>query len=260
MKKEVLMALATFSGAVAAPPDDLALAKEALAKWVETRRLISLEKQQWTLEREMLDKRIELMQSERDALVENIKETEHLIADADRKHSNLMEENEALKSASTVLEGQISDIERGVLKILPALPPPVQRQVKPLSRRIPETAETALTLSERYQNVIGIVNELNKRAGEITVVSEVRELPDGDPAEMQTLYLGYAQAFYFKNRRDNIAGVGHPTGEGWVWEPNNNIAAQVADSVSILKNEKVAEFVLLPLGVEQAPKSEKNGN
>ena len=118
-----------------------------------------------------------------------------------------------------------------------------------MSQRIPLKAESDLTLSERYQNVIGVVNELNKTAGEITVVSEVRELPDGSSAEVQTLYLGYARAFYCTNKGD-IAGVGYPGEQGWNWEPNDAIAQQVADSIAILKNEKVAEFIPLPLSVD----------
>lgn len=232
-----------------AQASELELTKETLAKWVETRKLISLEKEQWVLEQEVLADRIDLVTSERDSLVQKIAETEELITDADKKRTALVEENDALKAASASLVKKITALERGVLALLPRLPEPVQARIKPLSQRIPLKAETDLTLSERYQNVIGVVNELNKTAGEITVVSEVRELPDGSSAEVQTLYLGYARAFYCTNKGD-IAGVGYPGEQGWNWEPNDAIAQQVADSIAILKNEKVAEFIPLPLSVD----------
>ena len=81
------------------------------------------------------------------------------------------------------------------------------------------------------------------------MVSEVRELPDGSTAEVQTLYIGYARAYYCTNKGD-IAGTGYPTAEGWKWEPDNSIAQQVADSIAILKNEKVAEFIPLPVTID----------
>ena len=54
-------------------------------------------------------------------------------------------------------------------------------------------------------------------------------------------------ALYCTNKGD-IAGVGYPTDQGWVWESNDAIAQEVADSISILKNEKVAEFILYHCG------------
>ena len=143
-----------------AQASELELTKETLAKWVETRKLISLEKEQWVLEQEVLADRIDLVTSERDSLVQKIAETEELITDADKKRTALVEENDALKAASASLVKKITALERGVLALLPRLPDPVQARIKPLSQRIPLKAETDLTLSERYQNVIGVVNEV----------------------------------------------------------------------------------------------------
>lgn len=249
MKKHILIILVAASGMADVRAADLDLTKETLSKWVETRKLISEEKEKWELEREMLGDRIDLVRTEHDDLSRKIHETQSLITDADKKREDLVKENDELKNASATLVNRIFSLERGVLSLLPGLPVPVQDRIKPLSQRIPQTEETDLSLSERYQNVVGIINELNKGANEITVVSEVRELPDGSTAEVQTLYLGYACAYYCSNKGD-IAGVGHPTPNGWKWEPDNSIAQQVADSISILKNEKVAEFVPLPISID----------
>lgn len=249
MKKQIMMILAASSVAAFVQADELDLTKETLSKWVETRKLISEEKEKWELEREVLGDRIDLVRSERDSLSKKIHETQSLITDADKKREDLVKENDSLKNASATLVNRIFTLERGVLSLLPSLPEPVQDHIKPLSQRIPKTEKTELSLSERYQNVVGIINELNKGANEITVVSEVKELPDGSSAEAQTLYIGFARAYYCTNKGD-IAGVGYPTANGWKWEPDNAIAQQVADSISILKNEKVAEFIPLPVSVD----------
>ncbi len=250
MKRKIHIILAGLSLAAAVRAQDLEKSREMLSKWVETRKLISEEKQKWELEREMLGDRIELVRTERDSLSKKIHETQSLITDADRKREGLVKENDALKSASATLENRIASLERGVLDLLPTLPAPVQERIKPLSQRIPKTQETDLTLSERYQNVVGIINELNKGANEISVVSEVRELPGGSSVEVQTIYLGYACAYYCSNKGD-IAGTGRPAPGGWTWTPDNAIAQQVADAISIFKNEKVAEFVPLPVSIDK---------
>lgn len=250
MKKQTGLILAACGVLAAAQAQDLDTTRETLSEWVEVRKLISEEKEKWALEREVLSDRIDLVRTERDTLASKIHETQSLITDADKKREDLVKENDGLKNASATLVNRIYTLEREVLALLPALPVPVQERIKPLSQRIPKSEETELSLSERYQNVIGIINELNKGAGEITVVSEVRELPDGSSAEVQTLYLGYARAYYCTNKGD-IAGFGYPTAQGWKWEADNTIARQVTDAIAILKNEKVAEFVPLPVSVDQ---------
>jgi len=248
MRRKLLL-IAAFAGTTAAvQAQELDLTKEALSKWVETRKLISEEKQQWELEREVLSDRIDLVRAEKDSLAEKIHETQSLITDADRKREDLVRENDALKNASATLVNRIFSLERAVLTLLVTLPEPVQERMRPLSQRIPKTEETELSLSERYQNVIGIINELNKAAQEITVVSEVRELPDGSKAEGQTLYIGFGCGYWCTNKGD-MAQYGRPTADGWKWEPSNDIASGVADAIAIMKNEKVAEFIPLPVSV-----------
>lgn len=248
MKKQAMMILA-LAGAACAQAQELDRTKEALSKWVEVRKLISEEKQAWELEREVLGDRIDLVRAEKESLSGKIHETQSLITDADKKREDLVRENDALKNASATLVNRIFTLEQRVLNLLPLLPVPVQDRIRPLSQRLPKTAETDLALSERYQNVVGIANELNKHANEITVVSEVRNLPDGTTAEVQTLYIGFARAYYCTNKGD-IAGVGYPAPAGWVWQQDNAIAPAVADSIAIMKNEKVAAFLPLPVSID----------
>ena len=249
MKKQLMIILVLSGAAFGAQAEELDQTKEALSKWVETRKLISEEKQKWELEREILGDRIDLVRNERDTLNSKIHETQSLITDADKKREDLVKEKDELKNASATLVNRIFTLERDVLALLPTLPEPVQERIKALSQRIPKTEESDLSLSERYQNVIGIINELNKGAGEITVVSEVKKLSDGSNAEVQTMYIGYA-AGYSCNNNGDVAFIGTPTSKGWKWEQDNSIAQTVADSISILKNEKVAAFMPLPVSVD----------
>lgn len=249
MKKQTGTILAVFAALAMAQAEDLDVTKETLSKWVETRKLISEEKEKWELEREVLGDRIDLVRHERDSLNTKIHETQSLITDADKKRGDLVKEKDALKNASATLVNRIFTLERDVLALLPTLPEPVQKRIKPLSQRIPKTEETELSLSERYQNVIGIINELNKGAGEITVVSEVKQLDDGSTAEVQTLYIGYAAGYACNNHGDK-GFIGTPTATGWTWEQDDSIAPKVAASIAILKNEKVASFVTLPVSID----------
>jgi hypothetical protein len=230
--------------------DEVDSTRAALEKWVETRSIISKEKRDWALGREMLNERIELVKHEIETLRTRIDDAEKSIAEADKKRAGLIEENEKLKEASTALESTAAAVELRTRELLKRLPDPIRNRVKPLSQRIPEKpGESKLSLAERFQNVVGILNEVNKFNGEISVASEVRALRNGTTAEVTALYVGIGQAYYV-GANDTVAGVGTATAEGWTWTPANESAAEIARAVAILKNEEVAGFVQLPIWIE----------
>ena len=123
-------------------------------------------------------------------------------------------------------------------------------RVERLSQRLPERGqETKLSLSERFLNIVGILNESNKFHREITPASEVRSLGDGRTAEVTALYVGLGQAYYVTANGDS-AGVGRFAGDAWVWEPVDEAAPAVAEAISVLNGEVAPAFVQLPIRVE----------
>ncbi len=225
-------------------------ARATLEKYVETRRVLSDERRDWTLGREMLGERIELVEREIEAQRARIAQAEASIAEADTQRAGLVEENTRLRASSAGLEVTVIELEARTRELVQRLPEPIAERVKPLSQRLPaDPGVTKLSLSERFQNVVGILNEVNKFNREITATSEVRALPDGTSAEVTTLYVGIGQAWYAGASGD-VAGVGGSSGQGWTWTPASASAAEIRAAIAILKNEQVASFVKLPLHVK----------
>ena len=225
-------------------------ARSTLERWIETQQTIAKQKQDWAVGKEMLTERISLLQNEIESLKTKISEAEKSIGEADKKRAGLLEENESLKSLGKVLADTVTEFEARTRVLNQRLPEPIADLVKPLSQRLPDDPNaTKLSLGIRFQNVIGVLDAVNKFNREIKVVPEVRELPGGQTAEVTALYVGLGQAYYVGSN-GLIAGVGHPTEDGWQWEAANDIAGQVQDVVSIMKNEKVASFVMLPAKVQ----------
>lgn len=228
---------------------DVSNARATLEEWVDTRRLISTEKRDWELAREMLNERIELVKRETESLRDRIEETESSIAEAEEKRAGLQQRNEKLKKLSDTLADTAIELERRTRGLLEQMPDRVREQVKPLSQRLPDEPEnTEMALGERFQNIIGILNELNTFNSEVSVESEVRELEDGSAVEVDVLYVGIGQAFYVSGDRE-IAGIGTLTNEGWAWKQKDDAAPEIARAISILKNEEVASFVKLPIEI-----------
>lgn len=248
----MIAALATLA-AIPALADDTPVSeriggmRDAFDRWVETRRVISEETRDWTLGKDMLDSRIDILRRELAAVREKIAESERSTTDADRRTAELAAQRDALRAASGELAATAAALETRTKELVQRLPDPIRDKIKPLSQRLPaDPASSELPLSTRFQNVVGLVNEVNKFNREITVTSEIRALPDGTSAEVTVVYIGLAQAYY-TGGNGRIAGFGAATADGWTWTPANDAAPQIARLVAILKNESPAEFVLLPL-------------
>lgn len=225
-------------------------ATKIIEKWVDTQRIISKEKQEWQLAKEMLNERVKLVESEISSLREKIQEAEKNIAEADKKRAEMVEENQKLKDASVVLGDIIAPIENKTSHLITKLPDPIADRIKPLSQRLPQDPNNVKqSISERYQNIVGILNEVDKFNREMSLTSEVRNLSDGSSVEVAAMYIGIGQA-YFVSANQTVAGIGTAIDNKWVWIEDNQPAKDIADAISIMKNEKVAEFIKLPLEIK----------
>jgi hypothetical protein len=243
----------TFGAARARETGDaqvLDSARSTLAKWMEIQQIISRERANWQEGKEVLQQRIALMENEIGALEERIEKTRASIAASEDKRLDVVAENDTLKDATVSLTEVIAVLEAKTGRLLKLLPEPVRQRVAPLSQRLPgDPATTALSLSERYQNVIGILNEVNKANQEITVASELRVLPGGATAEVKALYIGLGQGYYVTSNEE-AAGVGRPTSEGWEWTPADELAGEISLAIAILQNEEVPVYVPLPVEIQ----------
>jgi hypothetical protein len=239
----------------------LETARTALEKTVETRRILSKERRDWKVGKELLTERIALVGRETDALRERISGAEASISEADKSKIELVEENDRLKAAAAGLADGIVAVEARTRALLARLPGMLRDRVKPLSQRIPEVdakEPTKLSLSERFQNVVGILNEVNKFQREITMTSEVRELSDGTSVEVTALYVGIGQGYYV-NQKGTIAGIGTATADGWQWRAANDAAPAIAQTIAILENKEPASFVRLPIRIEKGNAQKEAG-
>lgn len=243
----LLGALAGVAG-LRADDSDGAL-RGALEQWVATKSQISQERSEWRVARTVMEDRIQLLQREVDLLHTNTVEVRADIGEADEKLRALQGEAAEMQAATAGLQESVGGLEAQVKGVLGQMPAPIQERVRPLSQSIPaDPADTKLGLSQRFQNIVGILNEVNKFARELTVASEVRELADGRSAEVSVLYLGLAQAYYC-NANGGLGGVGVSGTNGWRWEARDDIAETVAGVLAVQRNERPAQYLRLPVSL-----------
>lgn len=248
MKVMKLIALAgVVAGAVTAQDSQVFDEQsDKLEKWIETRKLISEERETWRVGKEMLESRIELVENESRDLKEQTRKLLGGVYDADKELLDLEKNREMLKESTVGLTLVVHELELRVIDLMERCPMTIREHVKPLLQRIPKTQESKNSLSERFQNVIGVLNEVNKFARDITVTSEVKEIEGDKTAEVTAMYLGIGIGYYY-NDKGNIAGYGYPGEKNWVWESDAALVQPVADAVKVFRNEIPAAYVTLPV-------------
>jgi flagellar motility protein MotE (MotC chaperone) len=245
----ILTVISTSALAAPAAESGLETARATVAKWVETQQLIYKEKRDWQQGRELLTARIELVKNEIANLNEKIQAAGDTATDTDTQKAELLAQNETLKQAGQTLATDLAALEQSVRGFQAVLPEAVQAKLHPLYQRVPaDPAQTKASLAERYQNVLGILNEITKFNSEITLISEVRTLADGKPAEVKTIYLGLGQAYFLSAKGE--AGIGRPTATGWQWQAAKDIAPRVLAIIEILQNKSHPAFVPLPVKLQ----------
>lgn len=229
-----------------ATPPTLEETRMTMDKWLETQQIISRERKDWQQGKEILLGRLELVKKEVSTLDEKIRQAESGVAEANKKLSELLTENDQLKASGAQLTGAIAGMEGKIRQMFRQLPEPIQAKLQPLYQRIPEDpSKTRVAVAERFQNVLGILNELNKANNEITVSYEVHNLADGKPSEVKAMYVGLAQAYYVSAGGE--AGIGCPATDGWKWAPSKAIGRDVLTALEIIEGKQSPAFVPLPV-------------
>lgn len=232
-----------------APATSVDATRSTVGKWIATQDLIFREGKAWNEERELLEARIEALEQEIATQEAKLAESHRVLAEARQKRGENASAERKLDEAAGDLAEQVTGLETDVRRLHPVLPPGVQDKVATLYRRIPEDpVTTTISLGERFQNVVGILNEVHKANGEITLVTEIRNLADGRPSEVQTVYVGLGQAYFLSPRGE--AGVGRPVSGEWQWRSANELAPKVAEVIEILQNKGKPKFVELPVTIE----------
>jgi hypothetical protein len=227
---------------------DLDNTRTVLEKWIESQRLISKERKDWQQGKDILEGQLELSKKEIGTLTEKTVKARADVTEVDNKRSQLAADNDRLKAVNAQLDKAVTSLEKGIKAAAKQIPEPIMTKLLPLYQRIPEDPnKTRVSVAERYQNVLGILNELNKANNEITVSYEVHTLGNGKPCEVKAIYVGLAVAYYVSASGD--AGIGHPTPDGWKWEASKTAARDIFAALEILQGKQTPAFVPLPVKI-----------
>ena len=221
--------------------------RSTLSQWVETRQLTSRLQADWRSEKEMLEQTAALYEKELSGLNEQLAKTETGSAQVTEDRARLEAEEKELREAEAAVAEWVKQCEQRLGRLASAFPPPLASKLAELVKRMPDDpSETRLSPLERMQNVVGILNEVDKFNGSIVVESELQTRPSGEEIQVRTLYVGLGQA-YFVDQTGTFSGVGRPSLEGWAWEEQAGLGERILRAIAIYDNSRPPAFEALPM-------------
>jgi hypothetical protein len=235
--------------------DYLGLSRELLNKYYDTRKVLDKERSEWKLGKDVLQSRVDLLDSQLKDLAGKTEEEGKTISTNDTEREKLDARNKELLAVQDQQFDIVDKMEARVRKLWKMLPGTLQAKLQPQYDGMPvegkKRDEIKATAAERFLKVLAILNEVNKFHSDITVVNERRKLDDGREVEVRTIYFGLGVAYYAGSEETaEVAGIGTPGADGWVWKALPSEAKRIDLLIGMNKGEKVADFVSLPVDIK----------
>jgi hypothetical protein len=232
---------------LAGAEDPLSSARSAVEQWVLTRQLTSQTRADWERDRELLQQTRALYQRELATIDDRFSRISTNNTQVDRDLATVRAETATAEASLTRMREVVTRLEEQARRLEPVLPQPLRQQVETLIQRLPGAggAPAKSTVGERLQTVVALLNEVDKFNASVTVVSEVQKNPEGAEVQVETVYLGLAQA-WFVDKAGLHAGVGVPGKAGWEWQARPEIAGEVRRAIACYRETAAPAFVPLP--------------
>ncbi|MEX0331912.1 MAG: DUF3450 family protein [Puniceicoccaceae bacterium] len=251
LKIRLLISAAGISAVLAAPSfasllDDTT---NTLEQWVETERQISVSQAEWETEKASIENLISIYTEEIESLTGIIEAAESDTSAAETRRAELLEQDESVKALEAQLVDALIKTEINIKSLEATLPPPLQEELSPLFKSLPEDPATSkLAIGQRIQPIVAILTQVQKFNQVVTVVEGFREFEAGSTVQTEMVYFGLGAAFYVDQANEH-AGVAVPGPDGWTWKDDDTLASTVRAFIDIYRGTQQARYIEIPVSV-----------
>jgi FtsZ-binding cell division protein ZapB len=224
--------------------------RDVYKEYITIRKVIGEEKHEWKTQQSAMTDMITVVEMEIAALRAAMETMEAKMSGADEERALLQEKLDGLRQMSNSYDQQITGYENRIKTMRDWLPENLVKDVQPLFARLPQDpAATRLSYSQRLQNVVGILAQVNNFNSDLRLFTEVQEVAGGR-MEVQTLYFGLGMAI-FSDVGGKFAGYGVPTESGWQWKrAEASEAVAISHAIDVHANRRAPAFVSIPMKIK----------
>lgn len=232
--------------AVAVPARVVDDVEACVAQWFRLRLEMKREWNDWEIQRDALNRRIEHLEDEAEHRRERIAVLE------DRMEAATVEA-ERLAHVLTLTDAQHAATVKSVQAVAHALNGFAGRLPESLQTSLPR-ADTPASTGEHVAQVLTLAAMLHRLDQQSHALRKRLETPEGDARQVDMLWLGLGQAFAV-SRDDRLGARGLRHNNDWEWTWQADWAANIRQAIRVQRGDLSPRWVRLPLALmpEEAP-------
>lgn len=226
-----------------------------MLKWLDLEGQKSKLQSEWQARQAILDRRLELLDIEKQAIEEAMARARSATGKVDERRQALLASQQELEREQALLRQQLRGAIGRAEQIQARLPPPVQAQ---WSERLSKITDDAATDSQKLERLLSMYKLLQEFDDRVALHKAPLRLPSAG-AEAQVMvtqiYLGLSQGWYV-SEDGQVFGYGRSTPQGWRWWHGDGASEVLgrpldADALlavrAMLENPAAAKLIPLPV-------------
>jgi hypothetical protein len=230
---------------------DISTIRENLAKALEYDDQTAREQSDWRTQKEEMESLLILAREEERTLTQRLSASRVALDDLGEKKEALLKEGESRVEIMALLRVRLEPIKEEINRQYPNWPSMLQQDTKTDLAVLNNTPLEDSTTGNR--KVMGAALDILKTVGEfqqkINQGYLVKELPDGDEAMFEVIFLGLAQGYYLSEDLE-LAGSIVFEGNQWVWKDNRKLLPALVSLSEFLRGNQQATLIELPLDLD----------
>ncbi len=220
--------------------------QELVSKWVDLKKEIGREEEVWKEQKEILKQGHQLLLKEKVMLEVEIADVSERQTSAEKERAELLKSKKELKDALSSCLPALTRAEAELQKLTELIPSALRKSLEKGIRKL--TSSAPQDIPKRLRIAVGAYKEIERLENQIHLIRETLEVEKGNFREMDVIYLGLSQG-YAVSLDGEMAGVGRPSMNGWIWEWRAELSDEVKRAISCYKRQSPPDFVHLPLKI-----------
>lgn len=231
-----------------------------LLQWQQIEMQRSQLKEGWSIREKILQQQLQLLNDEKSALNQLLKEKNSAQDDANTERQQLLTQQSSLEAQEQDTRNALQKAKSQIMAMFAQLPPVLKDSWQP---HIDYLSLSTTTSSETLNHVVEALKKLDAFNNRIVLHQTIMDLGKADKTaqpqvQVQQIYLGAARAWYISKDK-KYWGKGQPSIDGWQWTALNNDKEALPDTllrlVTSLEQPSKAEWISLPLNIHSSATS-----
>jgi len=229
-----------------------------VSQWIELESQKGNLQVDWTQRRQELDRKLELFDAERDALLALVNKADNVKSDVDSRRLELLEKQTDLESEQAEVNEALARALSSLETLLHRLPPPLQQEWRDKKSLLERDGASN---SEKLERVLVMTKLVEDFDGRVAVHRTAMNLSgaEGNLRDIRVtqVFLGAGQAWYV-SEDGAYYGYGRSTTTGWQWWGGAGAEQELGRALDpdellrlceILENPTTARYLSLPIKI-----------